>query len=205
MDLPPHSVWDLAAARRSDRSKRSVEPALLAAELQRRQRRRIAAFERAADLLASGVLQGPIADGTLRRLGETYRFRSERWGEKRARPTLLGQCATMLVGVMFACAPGVAAYLLGWKMLPLYAGAGLLLSSPLFVAVAYRSRYFGKQSGDEAVDRAMERFARRHCVDCNHDLSKAPSALPTEPMDGTNVGPRACPKCGTPWPLVPPA
>jgi hypothetical protein len=197
-------VWDLAAARRSDRTKRSIEPALLAAELQRRKRRRIAAFERTADLLASGVLQGAVADGTLRRLGETYRFRSERWTQRRARPTLLSQFVTMFVGVMFACAPGVAAYLLGWKMLPLYAGAGLLLGSPLFVAVAYRSRYFGESTGDNAVDQAMERFANRCCVDCNHDLSKAASALPVEPMEGTNIGPRACPNCGTPWPLVPP-
>lgn len=182
-----------------------MEPALLDAELHRRGQRRIAAFERTAELLASGVLRGPVAEGTLRRLGENYRFRSARWSHRRPRPSRTSQFLTMAAGVLFACVPGVIAFLLGSKLVALYAGGGLVLSSPLFVAVAYRSRYLGESTGVPAMDQAIDRFSNRRCVDCNHDLRGVASAFPADQMEGTNIGPRACPKCGTPWPLVPPA
>ncbi len=44
---------------------------------------------------------------------------------------------------------------------------------------------------------------KRECPDCGYGLTGVPSALGATAMN-VDVGPRQCPECVSPWPLVPP-
>lgn len=55
------------------------------------------------------------------------------------------------------------------------------------------------------VLRRLDRSAREPvCPDCEYDLSGVPGAFDVKATANVPVGPRRCPECGCPWPLVPP-
>lgn len=52
---------------------------------------------------------------------------------------------------------------------------------------------------------APPRFAyTRDCPHCTYDLEGCPPGIAVEDNYGLDIGPRACPECGCPWPLIPP-
>jgi hypothetical protein len=60
------------------------------------------------------------------------------------------------------------------------------------------------QEAGRATQQFTARFRARQCPDCGHDISQIPPAIDPETLHGQWVGPAACPKCGVPWPMVPP-
>jgi hypothetical protein len=49
-----------------------------------------------------------------------------------------------------------------------------------------------------------ETLLARQCPDCAERLDGASPAIKRELVGGVDIGPRACPHCASPWPLVPP-
>lgn len=58
------------------------------------------------------------------------------------------------------------------------------------------------------VGRAQEQLlagaGSGRCVDCGYDLRETRPAIVPNDLDGQWIGPRACPECGAPWPMLPP-
>jgi hypothetical protein len=48
-------------------------------------------------------------------------------------------------------------------------------------------------------------LAKKACVDCDYDLSGALPGIDPQRLAGSDVGPRVCPECKSPWPLLPPS
>jgi hypothetical protein len=57
---------------------------------------------------------------------------------------------------------------------------------------------------DPFLDTVEARARKRLCPGCGYDLRGSPPGLPLDRLGGVDVGPRACPECGSVWPLVPP-
>lgn len=81
-------------------------------------------------------------------------------------------------------------------------GEGWLL--PVFAAILFaicwgtRAR-FGRQ---RRLHRTLTSGA---CPDCAYDLTGSLPAIEPSIFGGQSVGPRTCPECGVPWPLLPAA
>lgn len=58
--------------------------------------------------------------------------------------------------------------------------------------------------GRDRVHRFIHAIDHRRCPDCGYDLTGAPPAIDPTRLAGADVGPRLCPECGSPWPLLPP-
>ncbi|CAG1005443.1 hypothetical protein PHYC_03231 [Phycisphaerales bacterium] len=71
------------------------------------------------------------------------------------------------------------------------AGVGVLL----LLLILYFHR--GRQS-------AADVLARRICPDCGYRLFDLRCEINLDEIHGLWIGPRACPECGSPWPMVPP-
>lgn len=54
------------------------------------------------------------------------------------------------------------------------------------------------------LSRLIDAIDHRRCPDCGYDLTGAPPAIDPTRLAGADVGPRLCPECGSPWPLLPP-
>lgn len=52
--------------------------------------------------------------------------------------------------------------------------------------------------------RLVGSVAAKRCCNCQYPLAGVPDAIPSRILQGVEVGPRRCPECGAPWPLVPP-
>jgi hypothetical protein len=50
----------------------------------------------------------------------------------------------------------------------------------------------------------MDAIEHRACPACGYDLNGSPDGIEPDLVLDTRTGPRVCPECGTPWPLLPP-
>lgn len=60
------------------------------------------------------------------------------------------------------------------------------------------------QRGNKREVTLPESIRARICPDCGLRLDTAAPAIKRELMGGVDIGPRSCPRCASPWPLVPP-
>lgn len=100
-------------------------------------------------------------------------------------------------GIEFIAAVAILLAIVEFGALPLaWALALLLIVTGLVVALQVHRR--------DQLKPALIALDRCECPDCGYDLAGTTPGLPLERTNGVNVGPRLCPECGVPWPLVPP-
>jgi hypothetical protein len=54
------------------------------------------------------------------------------------------------------------------------------------------------------VRRARRALERGECPDCGYELGGTKGFVLSDAAGDLNIGPRRCPECGSPWPLLPP-
>lgn len=119
----------------------------------------------------------------------TRRAAIERYGFTLPIPTLTTRTALTLT----SAAALLTAYTTLWTGPRPLIIAAALLGALILLALPLHARTRARRA------RLTRSLRDRACPDCNYNLAGAPEGLP-----GSLAGPRTCPECGAPWPLVPP-
>lgn len=147
--------------------------------------------------------RGSAASGAIEALAEEILYRREAWKKGLSRPRVLAvawlhpPAATLMVAGMLCMVVGGVmsglSFVRAWPTSPCLIPVAMVacLASSGFIA----SRLLGRLS--ESVDGSL-------CPDCEYELNSVPGALPIAASAGVPIGPRRCPECGCPWPLIPP-
>lgn len=191
MKPKPYSLWDtLADTRLSWKFFFGATPTALRAE---RCRVRIGPFEDSASAAASGKREVPrVGPGSSQDLRERRRwFDSHLYPDAPAGSGNTG-CADFADFLWFA--PDDIVAILVLLVIGVLFGAVLL---PLVWLPVWIVRFRRRR-------RCRAAMSHRQCPDCGQDLTGCPPAIKPAYMDSMDVGPRVCPECAAPWPLLPP-
>jgi hypothetical protein len=161
-------------------------------------------YEHACRALEDRGPSDPLLQAQLQELAEDYARRVTHWSARRIdqdHPPALGVfiAAVGFIGPL-ALITAVGA---DDRLAPLRWWPAAVLTIPLALPSAWllmRSVARGFRGGTGL----HEALADRLCPDCGHSLGDVPPALRTELVRGVDVGPRRCPSCSSPWPMVPP-
>lgn len=168
--------------------------------------RRTAEYDAFADALRHGDEPEHVIGQRIWELGQDYRKRIKRWethldpdysrsdapGEWLSVAGLVGDSVVTVGGGLFL-ALAVAAILI--------ATAWLWVTVLVVWIVVIGSLFVGRMVLRRRLRRAI---VERMCPDCLLDLHGTAPAISTDDLDGANAGPASCPRCGAPWPLLPP-
>jgi hypothetical protein len=166
---------------------------------------RIEPYELAARAVNDRGAAHPSAQRALAGLADDYRFRVDAWSATSQaaeaasplRPLLIVLCG--LVGP-FALASVViadprAASLRWWP--------AALLAAPMLLPITWTGLGAVARLAAPQPNPGVSLRSRR-CPDCGTPLEEAAHAIHPNLVEGASFGPRACPRCRRPWPLVPP-
>lgn len=166
---------------------------------------RIEPFELAARAVKDRGPAHPSAQRALAGLADNYIARLDTWGgsgqaselPSPARPLLIALCG--IVGP-FALA---AVIISDPRLASLRWWPAALLTAPLLLPLTWTTLTTVVRL---SVPRpTLEQALRsRQCPDCATPLTGAREAIEPALVEGASFGPRACPLCRRPWPLLPP-
>jgi hypothetical protein len=211
MKAPPgtpdrYSLWDTIACLGVKPTLRRLWAGTPRGVRLERARVRTLRFAELARAPADGVQPGSDRWVELVRLGEDYRRRAARWEgyfepeqeESGSKDDWWDGWSGFFNGAMSIVDFGEVAWVLPVLGVVLAAAAVSLVPLLLIPPLVFSIRR-GRARG-----RLRLALSGRRCADCGYDLRGLDPALPAKLLDGTDVGPVACPECGSPWPLVPP-
>ena len=165
---------------------------------------RIEPYELAARAVKDRGHAHSAAQRALAGLADDYRARADAWsGSDQAadffpmRPLLIALCG--IVGP-FAL---VSVVVSDPRLAPLRWWPVALLAAPLLLPLTWST--LGAVAGIAIPRPSTARALReRCCPDCAAPLADEPQAIDPALVEGASFGPRACPRCRRPWPLLPP-
>ncbi|GEM_PF-2464820 len=161
-------------------------------------------YERAARSLEDRGAADPFVQAQLQELAEDYVKRIRHWSTRRTgedHPPALGVfiAAVGFIGPLAL----VAAVGADDRLAPLRWWPTAMLTAPLALPSGWlllRSILRGLR-GSTSLDEALD---ARLCPDCGMRLEGQAPAVRAELIGGVDVGPRRCPRCDCPWPVLPP-
>lgn len=170
-----------------------------------RARRRVAPFEEYL-ALAEEDANSEHAQLALRSLSREARRRWSHWRT----PSAMGEVGFVLTVVSFG-ARGLG--IVGLLVVTLYlfttsravwlgSGSGLLVLGIVMAIVAVLIYALVRWRRGRRTP--AEKLKESICMDCGYSLAETKPAIAAKDLDGLWVGPRACPECGAPWPMLPP-
>lgn len=163
-----------------------------------RSRGRTAVVEQFEKLTALGI-DDERRRAELQNLSREIAWRRHHWGKQGVRlseargefrPTRTRPIRLMVIGASLVV--GFAAYANGVGLAWIASGGAAVLVV-LIALFFYRGRYSG-----------AEVLSRRICPDCGYRLGDLRCEINPDEVHGLWIGPRACPECGSPWPMIPP-
>lgn len=202
MNLARVSSWDRLDLVYSDLHETVRGPSAAAAAI--RAGARCERYEYACRALEDRGPNDILLQTQLQELAEDYARRVKHWSGRpinHDHPPALGVfiAAVGFIGPLAL----IAAVGADDRLAPLRWWPAAVLTAPLALPSAWllvRSVIRGF-AGIANLDDALN---DRLCPDCGHPLGDQQPALRSELVAGVDVGPRRCPKCATPWPLLPP-
>ncbi|HZW06663.1 MAG TPA: hypothetical protein VFF65_06030 [Phycisphaerales bacterium] len=166
---------------------------------------RIEPYELAARAVADRGPAHPATQRALAGLADDYRCRADAWGTADAqadrgtalRPLLIALCGVVGPFVL------VSVIVADPRLAPLKWWPAALLAAPLALPMMWTA---AESVARIAVPRPALKTALRdrRCPDCAASLSAVPDAINPSLVEDAAIGPRACPRCRRPWPLLPP-
>ncbi|HYD01648.1 MAG TPA: hypothetical protein VEB22_10520 [Phycisphaerales bacterium] len=167
---------------------------------------RIEPYELAARAVTDRGPAHPSTQRALAGLADDYRRRVSAWGPAEGqtdagggplRPLFVALCG--IVGP-FAL---VSVVVSDPRLAPLRWWPAALLAAPLALPLTWTA--IGSVARMAAPRPSLRNALRdRRCADCAELLSDSPSAIEPSLVEEASFGPRACPRCRRPWPLLPP-
>lgn len=142
------------------------------------------------------------------RPGPELTRRADHWRGELKQPPTRGQMAPYLASRPIVPLVMTGAFVCWMAVLGVpaigrvFQGNGLLwlVWSGLLVGALARS-----WTAMELVKRARASLRLGRCPDCGYDLAGVPGVSVRDGERAVSIGPRRCPECGAPWPLLPPA
>jgi hypothetical protein len=161
------------------------------------------------ELLARSLEERGPNDPTTRMLAgiipQDFRRRMHRWSQQTPGDARSSPWGLILVSALGIVGPSMLLLFVGRdeRLATLRWWPALAMSAPLLVPSVIAGAFGIRRLFLPRLDPHLALLEGR-CAQCGLDVRPFPSALPAGLLDGIIVGPRACPGCNSPWPLLPP-
>ena len=165
---------------------------------------RIEPYELAARAVKDRGAAHASSQRALAGLADDYASRVERWGERCTveRAGVSGPLMIVLCGVVGPLSL-VAVVATDARLSSLKWWPAALLAAPLVLPLTWTA--LGAAVRLAVPRTTLGRALRdRCCADCGSPLRGLKQGIEPDLVEGAFFGPRACPRCRRPWPLVPP-
>lgn len=193
MDIRQYSLWDTLGESARIRDVWSSTPDGV-------RMRRMVNRTRLFDAFGGSIDQtGALSDADRARLVRAYRQRARTWHIHLDAPATVGRDISPSGEWLDDL------FLAGWDEGFILVLAALIVFGVafglLFVPAFVLPWYFIKVRKLHRCRMAVE---KKICPDCEYDLTGCPEAIEPGWVEGVSIGPRRCPECSAPWPLLPP-